>query len=199
MSAATGYSRFLRQYMREPQRHQLVEAEETTDSGRTMQLFPTRAGGGTSSSSHEQPDDDAQAANKATLSIFYEGRMLVFEEFPADKAKALMQLAAGSSGSSAAAAAAANNKDAPAPVVRVRRVPEQPAATAPLAVPSDLLPVARKVSLQRFLQKRKERIAATEPYPEPEKDDVPATATATAGWQATALKDKPAPASWLGL
>lgn len=192
MSAATGYSRFLRQYMREPQRHQLVEAEET-DSGRTMQLFPTRAGGGTSSSSHEQSDDGAQAANKATLSIFYEGRMLVFEEFPADKAKALMQLAAGSSGSSAAAP---NNKDAPVPVVRV---PEQPAATAPLAVvPSDLLPIARKVSLQRFLQKRKERIAATEPYPEPEKDDVPATATAT-GWKATALKDKPAPASWLGL
>lgn len=102
-----------------------------------------------------RPDDDAQAANKATLSIFYEGRMLVFEEFPADKAKALMQLAAGSSGSSAAAP---NNKDAPVPVVRVRRVPEQPAATAPLAVvPSDLLPIARKVSLQRFLQKRKER------------------------------------------
>jgi jasmonate ZIM domain-containing protein len=101
-------------------------------------------------------DDGAQAANKATLSIFYEGRMLVFEEFPADKAKALMQLAAGSSGSSSAAAP--NNKDAPVPVVRVRRVPEQPAATAPLAVvPSDLLPIARKVSLQRFLQKRKER------------------------------------------
>lgn len=64
----------------------------------------------------------------------YEGRVLVFEDFPADKAKELMQVLLAGLGSS-----------------------EKPAATEPAAaVPSDL-PIARKASLQRFLQKRKER------------------------------------------
>lgn len=184
MAATGSNSRFavtcglLRQYMyvREQQRQQLVETEET--DSRTMQLFPTRAG----TPSHDPPE--AQANCKAALTIFYEGRMLVFEDFPADKAKELMQLAG--SGSSLAP----NKNGAPVPA-------EKP------AVPSDL-PIARKASLQRFLQKRKERIgAAIEPYPKPKvvaspapEKDVPATGNSKQVM--TALKEKPA-ASWLGL
>ncbi|XP_062200807.1 protein TIFY 11d-like [Phragmites australis] len=192
--AAAGSSRFavtcglLRQYMtREHQQQEsqqqmgglagafrlptLSEAEETTDA-RTMQLFPTRAG--TSQPSQERPE--AQA--KAPLAIFYEGRVVVFEDFPAEKAKEVMQLAGSWS-------------SPPLPLQNgAMEVPEKP---EPLATPSDL-PIARKASLQRFLQKRKHRISATDPYhketasPAPEKD--------TAGGKS--VKDEPA-ASWLGL
>ncbi|XP_066342227.1 protein TIFY 11d-like [Miscanthus floridulus] len=183
MAATGSNSRFtvtcglLRQYMlREHRRHQLVEAEET--DSRTMQLFPIPTRAGTSSQPSHDDQAKAQANCKAPLTIFYEGRMLVFEDFPADKAKELMQLAGSGS--------------------------EKTAATEPsAAVPSDL-PIARKASLQRFLQKRKERIgAAMEPYPKPKvaaspapEKDVPATANSKQVM--TALKDGPA-ASWLRL
>ncbi|CAL4916496.1 unnamed protein product [Urochloa decumbens] len=191
-AAGSSSSRFaatcglLRQYMREQQQQvgsldgafRLPPLVETTDmddedaDGRTMQLFPTRAG--TMQPSQQRPE--AQA--KAPLTIMYEGRVLVFENFPADKAEELMQMAG--SGSSATA----RSKGEPAVQ------DEKPAASPPTAALPDL-PIARKASLQRFLQKRKHRISATEPYnkvtasPVPEAKDV-------------AGSGKPAP-SWLGL
>ena len=84
---------------------------------------------------------------RAPLTIVYDGRVLVFEDFPADKAEELMQLAG--SGTSAAP----QNKEAPAAVQQ-----EKPAAanqSAAAALPD--LPIARNASLQRFLQKRKHR------------------------------------------
>ena len=84
---------------------------------------------------------------KTPLTIVYDGRVLVFEDFPADKAEELMQLAG--SGTSAAP----QNKEAPAAVQQ-----EKPAAanqSAAAALPD--LPIARNASLQRFLQKRKHR------------------------------------------
>ncbi|CAN6293691.1 unnamed protein product [Urochloa humidicola] len=187
MAAAGGSSRFaatcglLRQYMREQQQPQqlggldaalrLPPLVETTDNdedadGRTMQLFPTRAG--TFQPSQERQEEQA----KAPLTIMYEGRVLVFEDFPADKAEELMQIAG--SGSSAATA---QNKGEPA-------VQEKPAALPDL-------PIARKASLQRFLQKRKHRISTTEPYNK-------VTAASPVPEKEVAGSGKPA-ASWLGL
>ena len=82
-----------------------------------------------------------EAQAKAPLAIFYEGRVVVFEDFPAEKAKEVMQLA----GSWSSPPLALQNG--------AMEVPEKP---EPLATPSDL-PIARKASLQRFLQKRKHR------------------------------------------
>ncbi|CAN6324072.1 unnamed protein product, partial [Urochloa humidicola] len=160
--AAAGSSRFaatcglLRQYMREQQLGGLdaalrlpplvettMDNDEDTD-GRTMQLFPTRAG----TLSPERPEA-AQA--KAPLTIMYEGRVLVFEDFPADKAEELMRLAGG------------GGSVAPQNEGEQLAVQEKPAANPPPAALPDL-PIARKASLQRFLQKRKHRITATEPY-----------------------------------
>ncbi|TVU30921.1 hypothetical protein EJB05_22574 [Eragrostis curvula] len=201
--AAAGNSRFavtcglLRQYMMREHKHQprmgglagssllppLREATEDdaqdTDA-RTMQLFPTHAGVSEETPSTKQTEEQA----RAPLTIFYEGRMLVFEDFPADGAEELMQLCHATSGS---------------PVV-----PKKPAATKPSAGPSDM-PIARKESLKRFLQKRKhrgrtvdekiyvwiDRIVATDPY---HKETAREKEAATD----KPVKDEPA-SSWLAL
>ncbi|CAN6283101.1 unnamed protein product [Urochloa humidicola] len=186
MATAGGSSKFaatcglLRQYMREQQQLggvdgglRLPPLVETTDKddedadGRTMQLFPTRAG--TLQPSEERQEEQA----KAPLTIMYEGRVLVFEDFPADKAEELMRMA----GSGSSATTAQNKGEQPA-------VQEKPAALPDL-------PIARKASLQRFLQKRKHRISTTEPYNK-------VTAASPVPEKEVAGSGKPA-ASWLGL
>jgi jasmonate ZIM domain-containing protein len=78
--------------------------------------------------------------------------VLVFEDFPANKAEELMQLAG--SGSSATPP---QNKAAPAAAAAAAATEEEkPAAANPPAALPDM-PIARKASLQRFLQKRKHR------------------------------------------
>ncbi|XP_062205193.1 protein TIFY 11d-like [Phragmites australis] len=62
-----------------------VTEEAETDT-RTMQLFPTCPG--MTQPSQERPE----AQVMAPLTISYEGRVLVFGNFPVDKAKELMQL-----------------------------------------------------------------------------------------------------------
>ena len=90
---------------------------------------------------------------KAPLTIVYDGRVLVFEDFPADKAEELMQLAG--SGTSAAP----QNKEAPAAVQQEKPAAANQSAAAAAAAAAALpdLPIARNASLQRFLQKRKHR------------------------------------------
>lgn len=103
--------------------------------------------------------------------MFYDGRVVVFEDFPADKAMKLMQLAGSVSSSSSS--------------------PEAPAADkSPDPEPGALsdLPLARKASLQRFLHKRKHRQVATadhRPYQKPVASPPP--------------KDHDHPSTWLAL
>ncbi|KAL8498256.1 hypothetical protein ACS0TY_021543 [Phlomoides rotata] len=80
----------------------------------------------------------------AQLTIFYGGQVIVFDNFQAEKANEIMNLATKCSGAPAA----------------------EPAVTTPETIPplgSDL-PIARKNSLARFLEKRKDRITAKAPY-----------------------------------
>jgi len=92
----------------------------------------------------------------------------VFDDFPAEKAKELMQLAGS----------------------QLSPEPEPAKKVAPSSVVPALsdLPIARKASLQRFLQKRKHRISTNDPYQKASAEKDAAVKT---------VKDEPA--SWLGL
>ncbi|XP_066342334.1 protein TIFY 11e-like [Miscanthus floridulus] len=114
------------------------------------------------------PDDGldhlAQAAPAPAqmMTIVYGGRVLVLDDVPVDKAAGLLLLAAG--GAAAAQEGAATEATAGA-----KRGGGQVSASA---AADDLLPVARTASLQRFMEKRKVRVAArAEPYRRPDASD----------------------------
>ncbi|KAK4428794.1 protein TIFY 10A [Sesamum alatum] len=96
-------------------------------------------------------------AETAQMTIFYAGQVMVFDDFPADKAKEIMTLASKSS----SAAVAPLQSPAESTTFGIQERPH-PSAQPPLD--SDL-PIARKNSLARFLEKRKDRITANAPYP----------------------------------
>ncbi|KAI4379582.1 hypothetical protein MLD38_005860 [Melastoma candidum] len=77
----------------------------------------------------------------APMTIFYAGKVIVFDDFPAEKAKEVMVLA---SRASILGSAAPNPAD-------------------PVPSPAHL-PIARRASLHRFLEKRKDRVMARAPY-----------------------------------
>ncbi|XP_062205194.1 protein TIFY 11d-like [Phragmites australis] len=168
----------LRQHMREQQQMwdiaaafevppppAMEEAEETDT--RTMQLFPMCPG--MTRSSQERPD----AQVTAPLTISYKGQVLMSRNFSADKAKELMQLVGSLSTSQT------SEKGTSA-------MPEKLVA---IEASTEIdLPFARKVSLRRFLHKRKHRGNTTDPYYALEED----MATGKA------MNDEPS-ASWLRL
>ncbi|XP_031474321.1 protein TIFY 9-like isoform X1 [Nymphaea colorata] len=97
----------------------------------------------------------------APLTIFYNGTVSVFN-VPSDMAEKLIKLAA-------------NGKSTPAepPAVPARSTPPGSAPAAQADVGNTLnklsqdLPIARRKSLQRFLEKRKDRLSSTLPYEQP--------------------------------
>ncbi|CAA3014057.1 Hypothetical predicted protein [Olea europaea subsp. europaea] len=103
----------------------------------------------------------------AQMVIFYAGRVHVFNDFPVDKANEIMMIATGQNQSTTAvpppymvpspAESTTNNISVAVPGFDCLQYPPQP----PLG---SNLPIARKNSLARFLEKRKNRIAAKTPY-----------------------------------
>jgi jasmonate ZIM domain-containing protein len=167
-----------------------AEGEEAGRKKETMELFPQSAGlGGAQDAA--APDAAAREQEKSQLTIFYGGKVLVFNDFPADKAKGLMQLAGKGS-------PIVHDVPAPTPVTdstKVETAVPAPASSLPGAQldahkparqnASDL-PIARKASLHRFLEKRKDRLHAKAPYQASPSD-------------ATPVKTEAGSQPWLGL
>ncbi|KAL6867229.1 hypothetical protein ACP4OV_015253 [Aristida adscensionis] len=149
-----------------------VAAPEETATTTVLELFPQQAGTLKDAQERKEPET-------APLTIFYGGRMLVFDDFPAEKAEEIMQLAGSSSCNVDPAAAAA-------------AAVSQNALGQPPSLPD--MPIARKASLQRFLEKRKSRLTAGDPYPAPTPSPSPAAAS-----ESTKPVKKEEDAPWLGV
>ncbi|TVU37932.1 hypothetical protein EJB05_11277 [Eragrostis curvula] len=173
-----------------------ADGEESERKKETMELFPQSAGFGTKDAASDAAREQ-EKKEKQQLTIFYAGKVVVFDDFPADKAKDLMQLA--SKGSPVVQNVGLPQSSAPTTVTdntKVQKVVPAPVSTLPGAQAdaqkparpnaSDM-PIARKASLHRFLEKRKDRLNAKMPY--------------QTSQEATPVKKEPEPESqpWLGL
>ncbi|GMI97856.1 jasmonate-zim-domain protein 1 [Hibiscus trionum] len=109
----------------------------------------------------------------AQMTIFYGGQVIVFNDFPADKAKEIMLLAGkGSSQSNSINPNPAHMNASPVesgigvpPTSNFSNTVTQDCVrSAHRPIPGGDLPIARRASLHRFLEKRKDRITTRAPY-----------------------------------
>ncbi|KAL6519226.1 hypothetical protein OROGR_018546 [Orobanche gracilis] len=100
------------------------------------------------------------------MTIFYAGQVVVFDDFPADKAREIMMLARTSSAEHPAFAPPHSSESAAGSpnVVPAFGIIQERARRIPQPTPASDLPIARKNSLARFLEKRKDRITGIAPY-----------------------------------
>ena len=108
---------------------------------------------------------------KAQMTIFYAGQVLVFNDFPANKAKEVMLMASMGSSKNPSTFPSTPVRNANDSVCSIPSsnivhnmgisIPQE--RIQKCAQPIDL-PIARKASLTRFLEKRKDRINARAPY-----------------------------------
>ncbi|URE23266.1 tify 10b [Musa troglodytarum] len=94
-----------------------------------------------------------KAMEKAQLTIFYGGKVLVFDHFPEDKAKDLVQMA-GKETCTAAPSLVLFSATSGSQLPPLHRLPKS----------AQDMPIARRNSLHRFLEKRKDRVNTEAPY-----------------------------------
>ncbi|KAJ0229476.1 Tify domain-containing protein [Hirschfeldia incana] len=135
-------------------------------------MVPRQSSFSSSSSSEvkEEAEKIMETQSSVPLTIFYGGQVMVFDDFPAEKAKQVIDLA---NKGSAYTQNLANNQKEIAPSTTIPNPVPSPAKTAaaPELVQTNTsslaaceLPIARRASLHRFLEKRKDRITSKAPY-----------------------------------
>ncbi|KAL4034805.1 protein TIFY 10a [Cucumis melo var. makuwa] len=144
---------------------------------KSLDLFPQEAGFGNSNDVDSRVYKSATAGPQTSqMTIFYAGQVFVFNNFPADRVGDVMFLASQESSrlnipTTASVAARqppilvgtpADSLSSTSPV-STRNQTSPPPPPPPPSVPG-ALPMARKASIQRFLEKRKDRLTPRAPY-----------------------------------
>ncbi|MCD7466400.1 hypothetical protein HAX54_003052 [Datura stramonium] len=140
-----------------------------------MNLFPQEADFCKEQTTKMTAAAKSDQPEKAQMTIFYGGQVIVFDDFPADKANEIMKLANKKTNKQNPTNVFSytmmnNQKPAESAANLVTNfgnslIQELPKCQMPISQPSVAdLPIARRNSLTRFLEKRKDRITATAPY-----------------------------------
>nr|QHW08423.1 jasmonate zim-domain protein [Eriobotrya japonica] len=179
---------------------------------KSMDFFPQQAGFGPSAPTprEEVPkmtDSSVKKSapgepQKAQMTIFYDGQVIVFNDFPADKAKEVMLIASKESSqrhtTPASTLANINNFASHLGKTPINSSSSVPPSTnmfpkydnqaiqegdkpSPRPIVCDL-PLARKASLHRFLEKRKDRLNTRAPYQTSNPPSGPAKPTENKSW-----------------
>ncbi|CAN6984146.1 unnamed protein product [Brassica rapa subsp. trilocularis] len=157
---------------------------ETAQDVKPKNLFPRQPSFSSSSSSLPMKEDVLKMTQTTTtrypqtapLTIFYNGEVIVFNDFSAEKAKEVMDLA--SKGTANTFTGFTSTVNLPKSQTEVRtniaptsnQVPHvmKTATQEPIMSPSAAmaceLPIARRASLHHFLAKRKDRVTSKAPY-----------------------------------
>lgn len=155
------------------------------NAGHTINLFPQLSGFSLSSSKEPAPAPAPLMANScvskagspepsaAQMTIFYGGKVIVFNDLPSDKAKEVMDLASNLELSVKKRKLETSNSvpASPVPVQNVNSnqnlnvVPNFGKNVIPITVVPTVadLPLTRKASLHRFLEKRRDRLVGKAP------------------------------------
>ncbi|KAH0455212.1 hypothetical protein IEQ34_015244 [Dendrobium chrysotoxum] len=204
-----------------------VTEDETKDK-KSMELFPQ-------SIDFRAAKEETKEQEKSQLTIFYGGKVLVFDNFPAEKANDLMQLASKGQNFTSGTTSLVASGAAATPAVDTQTSPAsgKPPASFPAQSQPNFsgkllnsasanfsgfhaqhtpclqdglsfmifliivliccktdLPIARKASLHRFLEKRKDRINAKSPYQ---------PINSSGSKDVTTVKEEEISQPWLGL
>ncbi|XP_013592346.1 PREDICTED: protein TIFY 10B isoform X1 [Brassica oleracea var. oleracea] len=166
----------------QPTMMNLFPVEDSSDVKQKNDVFPRQSSFSSSSSSGAKEEVEkitenesvkVESQSSAPLTIFYGGQVMVFDDFPAEKAKQVIDLAHKVSAKSFTAEMNRNQSaythkeiasTTPVPVPSpVKTAAPEPIQTHKSSLACEL-PIARRASLHRFLEKRKDRISSKAPY-----------------------------------